>query len=118
MRPVPPMTTIFMILPSKAMQEVSGCLVSDAAKDAGSAAGKPCGGLEARLNFAWVSVQDSGTNGQDEPRKRPAVPAASACFTAATTRASFGDDRRAINGLPAMAMRGWAAMRGRRAVRV
>jgi hypothetical protein len=85
---------------------VSGCLVFDAAKDAGSAAGKPCGGLEARLNFAWVSVQDSGTKKQDDPRKRPAVPAVSACFTGATTRASFGDDHRAINGLPAMAMSG------------
>jgi hypothetical protein len=75
-------------------------------KDAGSAAGKPCGGLEARLNFAWVSVQDSGTKEQDDPRKRPAVPAVSASFTGATTRASFGDDHRAINGLPAMAMSG------------
>ena len=76
-------------------------------KDAGSAAGKPCGGLEARLNFAWVSVQDGETKEQDVPRKRPAVPAVSACFfTGATTRASFGDDHRAINGLPAMAMSG------------
>jgi hypothetical protein len=100
------MTTIFMILPSKGMQGVSGCVVFDAAKDAGSAAGKPCGGLEARLNFAWVSVQDSGTKEQDDPRKRPAVPAVSACFTGATTRASFGDDHRAINGLRAMAMSG------------
>src|SRR5262249_39646975 len=69
-------------------------------------AGTPCGGFEARLNFAWISVQDSGTKEQDEPRKRPAVPAVSACFTSAATRARFGDDRRAINGLPAMAMRG------------
>src|SRR6516164_9607735 len=87
MRPVPPMTTIFTILPSKGMQGVSGCVVFDAAKDAGSAAGKPCGGLEARLNFAWTSVQDSGTKEQDEPRKRPAVPAVFACYTGATTRA-------------------------------
>src|SRR5215831_17901337 len=87
MRPVPPMTTIFMILPSKGMQGVSGWLVFDAVKDAGSAAGKPCGGLEARLNFAWVSVQNSGTKEQDDPRKRTAVPAVSACFTGATTRA-------------------------------
>src|SRR5262245_36196810 len=79
------------------------CLVR---KDAGSAAGKPCGRLEARLNFAWVSVQDSGTKEQGMPRKRPAVPAVSACFTGATTRASFGDDHRAINGLPAVAMGG------------
>src|SRR6516165_4608540 len=104
MRPVPPMTTIFMILPSKGMQ---GSVRSySTAKDAGSAAKKPCGGLEARLNFAWVSVQDSGTKEQDVPRKRPAVPAVSACFTGATTRASFGDDYRAINGLRAMAMGG------------
>src|SRR5215469_8201463 len=66
MRPVPPITTIFTILPSEGMQGVSGCVVFDAAKDAGSAAGKPCGGLEARLNFAWVSVQSSGTKEQDE----------------------------------------------------
>jgi hypothetical protein len=85
---------------------VSGCIVFDAAKDAGSAAGKPCGSLETRLDFAWVSVQDSGTKEQNEPRKRPAVPAVSACFTGATTRASLGDDQRAINGLPAMAMSG------------
>jgi hypothetical protein len=70
-------------------------------KDAGSAAGKPCGGLEARLNFAWISVQDSGTKEQDEPRKRPAVPAVSACFTGDNPR-----DHRAINGFPAMAMSG------------
>jgi hypothetical protein len=50
-----------MILPSNGMQGSVSCVVFDAAKDAGSAAGKPCGGLEARLNFAWVSVQDSGT---------------------------------------------------------
>src|SRR6516164_9442260 len=74
MRPVPPMTTIFMILPSEGVQGVSGCVVFDPAKDAGSAVGKPCAGLEARLNFAWVSVQDSGTKEQDDPRKRPAVP--------------------------------------------
>jgi hypothetical protein len=72
---------------------VSGCVVFDAAKNAGSAAGKPCGGLEARLNFAWFSVQDSGTKEQDDPRKRPRV-------------SSFCDDHRAINGLPAMAMGG------------
>src|SRR5690349_6898186 len=104
MRPVPPMTTIFMILLSGGMQgSVRSCLVR-CAKDAGSAAGKPCGGLEARLNFAWVSVQDSETKERYVPRKRRAVPAVSACVTGATTRASFGDDHRAINGLPAMAM--------------
>jgi hypothetical protein len=85
---------------------VSGCFVFDAAKDAGSAAGKPCGGLEARLNFAWIFVQDSGTREQNEPRKRSAVPPVSACFTGATIRVSFGDDHRAINGLRAMAMSG------------
>jgi hypothetical protein len=53
------------------------------------------------LNFAWLSVQASGTNEQDEPRK---------------TRGSGGfrllhrrdnpRDHRAINGLPATAMSG------------
>jgi hypothetical protein len=60
-----------MILPSKGMQGVSGCLVFDAANDAGSAAGKPWGSLEARLNFAWISVQDSGQKsktGQESAR--------------------------------------------------
>src|SRR5260221_13213865 len=99
MRPVPPMTTIFMIAPLRVCKGVSRCVVFDAAKDAGSAVGKPCGGLDARLNFAWISVQESDKE-QDEPRKRLAVPAVSACFTGATTRASFGDDHRAINGLP------------------
>src|SRR5262249_41051787 len=90
------------------------CLVFDAAEDAGSAAGKPCGGLEARLNFAWVSVQDSGTKEQNEPRMRPAVPAVPAALPAPQpARAS------AMITLLSMAFGPlrWAAMRGRRAVR-
>ena len=45
MRPVPPMTTIFMILPSKPIWSVR-LFVFDRT-DAGRSAGKPCGGLEA-----------------------------------------------------------------------
>src|SRR5215471_12459927 len=92
MRPVPPMTTIFLILPSKGMQGSVRLSLILRGRMPDRAAGKPCGGLEARLNFAWISVQDSGTKEQDEPRKRPAVPAVSACFTSATARASFGGD--------------------------
>jgi hypothetical protein len=60
------MTTIFMICPPTLCKGVSGCVVFD---DGGSAAENPCGGLEARLNFAWISVQASETKEQDEPRK-------------------------------------------------
>jgi hypothetical protein len=88
------------------MQGVSGCVVFDAAKDAGSAAGKPCGGLEARLNFAWVFVQNSGTKEQDDPRKCTVLRQFPLALPARQPARGFGDDHRAINGLPAMAVSG------------
>jgi hypothetical protein len=89
------MTIIFMILLSKSI----------AAKDAGSAAGKPCGDLEARLNFAWISVQDSGTREQMSQESAPLFRQFPLALPARQP-ASFGDHHRAMNGLPAMAISG------------
>jgi hypothetical protein len=93
-----------MILPSKGMQRSVSLSRIRPPKDARSTAGKPCGGLEARLNFAWVSVQDSEKSKTSQESAR--FPPVSARFTGATARASFGDDHCAINGLPAVAMTG------------
>jgi hypothetical protein len=67
----------------------------------GSAAENPCGGLEARLNFAWISVQASGTKEQDEPRKtrgsggfRLFIGATTRAITVLSMLAGHGDDRR------------------------
>jgi MFS family permease len=67
------MTTIFMILPPRVCNGVSGCVVFDAGKSARSAAGKPCRSLDAQLNFAWISIQGSGKKSKTSQENAPAA---------------------------------------------
>jgi hypothetical protein len=66
--------------------------------------------LVAALRRACISLGFlSKTTGQESKTRQESVPLSGSfrlLFTGATTRASFGDDHRAINGLLAMAMSG------------